>query len=164
MYKTMTVAALGAAAALSLAACGGSNGSTSSGGSTNPLGTPKSAATAYLASLSSNDAATICKYVHVSNTSDGGCVDLLSQGLASKAGDFSGTISAGNSAQQGTQAIVVAVGNAKFLDTPINNTDPNAGLPSGSTTFAQAYQAAAQPSAPDIQMIEVSGSWYANLG
>lgn len=148
MRKFVTTAALAVAVA-GVAGCGG-------GGSQD---SPTDTAKAFLAAVKTNNATNICKYIHVSNTSSGGCVDLLSQALAG--GKFSGSASVGNAATSGNEALVVTVGTFSFAGQSLSNSDPNAGLPSNGESFAQAYAAAGDnPKSPDLTLQKFGDKWY----
>jgi hypothetical protein len=140
-----------AGAVVALAGCGGGSSA-------------EDTAKAFATAVKTNNASNICKYIHWTNTSSGGCVDNLSQALASPQGRFSGTLSIGNVVTSGNQALAVSVGNFSFAGQHLTNTNANAGLPANGVTFAQAYaNASDNPTSPDIQLVKVDNKWLVSL-
>ncbi|HWC35428.1 MAG TPA: hypothetical protein VG650_11460 [Mycobacteriales bacterium] len=159
MRKLMVCCAL-AATAGGLAACGGSS---SGGAPANPQSDPKTTASAFIAALKTGDIAKICTYVSIPSKA-GSCPDLLGQALAGR-GAFSGDAAVGNDAVSGNEALVVTTGSFSVLGSSVSNSDPNAGLPSGGTSFAAAYSAAQQDSSsPDLAMVKVGSDWFVSPG
>lgn len=157
MRRTLVCCALAATAA-GIAGCS-SSGSSGGGGSTNPQSDPKSTVTAFIAALKIGDVGTVCTYVQIP-AQQGSCPDLLGQALAGR-GAFSGDATVANDVISGDKAIVVTTGNFSVFGTSVSNTDPSAGLPSGSTSFDAAYSAAlADPKSPDLCLVKTGDSWF----
>jgi hypothetical protein len=149
-----------AAAAAGVAGCGG--GSSGGGAPANPQSDPKTTAAAFIAALKTGDVSTVCKYVKFPSTVTGSCPDLIGQAML---GGFTGTATVGNDAISGDRALVSTTGTFSVIGQRVSNTDPNAGLPSGSTTFAQAFATAqGSASSPDLTLVRVNGLWYFQPG
>mgnify|MGYP001602860865 CR=1 FL=1 len=159
MRKTLICCALAVTAAVGVAGCGGSS---SGGAPANPQSDPKTTATAFIAALKSGDVNEVCKYVQVP-PSQGTCADGL--GPALQQDPFSGDATVVNDAVSGDKALVVTTGTFSVLGVSISNTDSNAGLPSGGSSFDDAYAAAqGNPKSPDLALVKVGDNWMIVLG
>jgi hypothetical protein len=139
----------------------------SSGGSGNVSpgnGSPKAAVAGYVTDLL-NSGGGFCSYLEPSQQSQ--CSQLTSQ-LHIHA---TGTWAFGNVSVQGNEALVVLTGDLCLTATAGStttsdcetNSDASKGLPSGSTSFADAYSTALTATNNDaITCIEISGLWWLN--
>ncbi|HVV77669.1 MAG TPA: hypothetical protein VHC43_16740 [Mycobacteriales bacterium] len=160
MRKSLVSCALAVTAAVGAAGCGGSSSGGAPAAKANPQADPKATVTAFIAALKSGDIGSVCNYVQMPSGVSGSCPDLLGQALAGR-GAFSGNAAVGNDAVSGNEALVVTTGSFSAFGTAVKNSDPNAGLPSGGTSFAAAYSAAqADPKSPDVCLLKVGSDWF----
>ena len=152
-----------AAAALvvvGLAGCSGGSGSTSgSSGGTNVVApghdTPQDAADGLIqAELSGNQQQACAYFVPSVQASCRGQQPSLP----------TGSVSVKSAVTSGDQALVAITGKVCVTSTECQtSTDPTIGMPTGSVTFAQAYQKAlGGQSFTPVPCIKVNGQWYVN--
>lgn len=141
------------AALAALTGCGGG-----SGGSSSAEAAAKASATSFIAALRTKNAANICKYVSIPANASVTCVDGITQEL--HAGGLTGNPTVATAVVSGNHALVVATGKFCLAATCISNTDPNADLPTGGTTFDQAYAAVQKdPKSPDLNLVKSGSTW-----
>lgn len=150
MKKNPLWAAVAVAGALAVASCGGS----SSSGTTPASGhdSPGAAVMGLTRSLAARDNAAACSYFVPSEQS-------VCQGTQLPA--VTGSVKIGRTVINGDRALVVVM-SPKFCiqSSCVSNNDPNKGLPSGSTTFDQAYSATQNNNDPTTPCQRINGKWY----
>lgn len=153
MSKKPFLAPVGAAIALvlALASCGGSGSS----GSTPAPGhdSPQAAVMGLIRGLAAHDANATCGYfVPAEQTACHG-TDLPTT---------TGSVKIGHTAISGDKALVVVMSSKYCIaDQCLSNNDPAKGLPTGGTTFDQAYQATQNnQNDPTTPCQRVNGKWY----
>lgn len=156
--RRLTLASGCAALALvSVAGCGGGSSGTSPSTSS-----PKGAVAGWMAAYKAKNAADFCKYSYL-GSQQAQCTSHVGQ-LFSQL-PLTGTYALGNSTTSGTEALVALTGTFSFGTHHLHNTDDNAGLPSGSTTFAQAYGRVldSADAIPTLPVVEHGSTWQVNL-
>lgn len=133
------------------ASCGssGSSGSTPAPGH----GSPQAAVMGLIRALASHDTTAACDYFVPAEQS-------ACRGAQLPAG--TGTVTIGHTVVNGDRALVVVM-SAKYCvgNQCLSNNDASKGLPSGSTTFDQAYQATQNnQNDPTTPCQRVNGKWY----
>ncbi|MGO8824344.1 MAG: G1 family glutamic endopeptidase [Acidimicrobiales bacterium] len=121
---------------------------------------PKAAVDGFLSDVLANNDQGACLYVQPS-----------SQQIcdSSPGGTTSGTFSIRSQVIDGTEALVSFTGNACQDGSCASNGNPNAGMPPGAGSFADAYSAAVSAESSDTTLsplpcVQVNGKWYVNPG
>lgn len=123
-------------------------------------GSPAAAYAGYLDAATQGQVATECSYVLPSEQPV--CPQLMSEATVAVEGS---PITIGTVDTVGTQALLVPLGTVCVDGSCLPNTDPNAGIPSSSAGFTQAYNQATQTETdPTASLGQVSGQWYLDLG
>ena len=151
MAKTSTWALAGTAAlaSLALASCGssGSSGTTPASGHDSP----GAAVIGLTRALTTHDTAAVCGYFVPSEHSV--C-------MSTQLPTATGTVRIGRTVINGDRALVVVMSSKYCIQNQcISNNDPGKGLPSGSTTFDQAYRSQ-NNNAPITPCQRINGKWY----
>lgn len=151
MKKFPFLTALAAAGMLTVAACGssGKSGSTPSPGHDSPA----AAVMGLIRGLQAHNSAAACSYFVPSQQSS--CNSAQLPGAT-------GSVTIGRTVVNGDRALVVVL-TSKFCvqGQCLSNNDPSKGLPSGSTTFDQAYTTTqSSQSDPTTPCQRVNGKWY----
>lgn len=151
MKKTGFRAAVAAVAMLLIASCGGggSSGSTPAPGH----GSPAAAVMGLIRALSAHNMTAACGYFIPS---------AQSQCSGAQLPPATGSVTIGHTAVNGDRALVVVMSSKFCLQNQcLKNSDPNKGLPGGSTTFDQAYTESQQSNNdPTTPCQRVDGKWY----
>lgn len=150
-----SAAGLAGMALVTVTACGGGSGASNS--------SPKGAVIGLLQGFKDKKAAEVCKYTYAGpSVTTQQCITQVAAAL--KTGSFTGSYKIGNVSVSGDKALVAVTGKFSFLGQTIDNSDPNAGLPSGSTTFTDAYGQANESSdnSPTVPLVKINGKWLVN--
>lgn len=143
--------AVSGALVLAAASCGGSasSGSTPAPGH----GSPQAAVMGLIRGLAAHDTSAACDYFVPAEQSACHGTQLPAT---------TGTVTIGHTAVKGDRALVVVMSSKYCVGNQcLSNSDSTKGLPSGSTTFDQAYQATQNnQNDPTTPCQRVNGKWY----